>query len=121
MSSCCRRNPTHSYGLGDVDGQWSAEQIARSLEAGVISPERANELMASLGANKVARQDNREELVGRAMGGDATAIATLQSYGLDWTQMTKEQDAYRKKKMMKYGAAAAGIGALAYFFTKGKK
>lgn len=60
-------------------------------------------------------------LVCKAMNGDAGAEATLRSIGLDWRTMTNEQKACKQKNMMKYGAAAAGIGALAYYFTAGKK
>tara|TARA_A100001388_G_C28341363_1_gene299093 strand:- start:12 stop:335 length:324 start_codon:yes stop_codon:yes gene_type:complete len=107
--------------MGDYQGRWTEEQIARSLAAGIISEERARELLASAGATKHERMGDRVALVGQAMEGNAEAAATLQSYGLDWTQMTDEQEAYQRKKMMKYGAAAAGIAGLAYLFTKGNK
>lgn len=121
MSSCCRRNPNHSYGIANKEGQWSEDQIARSLAAGIISEDRARELLASIGSTTQERRDNRVDLVGRAMAGDSTAAATLDSYGLDWRLMDSEQQQAQSQKMLKYGAAAVGIAGLAYFFTKGKK
>lgn len=125
MSCGCRRNPravARRRNYGDTtDGVWSEERIARSLAVGLISEERAHELMAQLGTTSVERDVNREELVCKAMKGDAGAEAALRSYGLDWTQMTREQESCKKKKMMTYGAAAAGLGALAYFMSQRKK
>ena len=117
MSSCCRRN---GYGTTQ-DGVWTEERIARSLALGIISEDRAHELLLSLGMTRTERDEDRTDLVCKAMKGDAGAEATLRSYGLDWTQMTREQEACNQKKMMTYGAVAAGIGALALLMSKGKK
>jgi hypothetical protein len=60
-------------------------------------------------------------LVCKAMKGDAGANAVLRNRGLDWTTMYAEQRVCQQKKnQMTYGAIA-GLGALAYFMSKGKK
>lgn len=129
MSDCgCRKkNPyamsrrRRNYG-DSVDGVWTEERIARSLEVGLISPETAAMYRATLGQTSKQRDSSRQALVCKAMNGDAGAEATLRSYGLDWRSMPTEQAACeQKKKMMTYGAVAAGIGALALFMSKGKK
>lgn len=56
----------------------------------------------------------------KAMKGNAGAEAVLRSHGLDWTTMTAEQEACKQKTRMTYGAVA-GLGALAYLFSQGKK
>lgn len=123
MSSCCRRNkaPLAHYGTDYIAGEWSEELIANQLAAGFISESRAAELRSTLGTTTPQRLQGREDLVCKAMKGDGAAIATLNSYGLRWENMVDEQKACKQKTMMKYGAAAAGIGALAYYFTAGKK
>ena len=54
------------------------------------------------------------------MKGNAGAEAVLRSHGLDWTTMTAEQEVCKQKTRMTYGAVA-GLGALAYLFSQGKK
>jgi hypothetical protein len=55
------------------------------------------------------------------MKGHAGAETVLRSHGLDWTTMYAEQRVCQQKKnQMTYGTIA-GLGALAYLFSKGKK
>ena len=82
---------------------------------------RRNGQLGSLQVQGGAYAGSAPDLVCKAMNGDAGAEATLRSIGLDWRTMTNEQAACKQKKVMTYGAVAAGIGALAYFMSQGKK